>query len=194
MNKERIRKEAIARRDQLSKEECSNRSLLISQHFFNTSLFQVDEFSVIHLFLPIKDKKEVNTNFIFEKLKLEFPNVKIALSVSDFSDYSMRFFEYKSETILIENKFGIPEPIGGVEISSKSVEVIIIPLLAVDQNGNRIGYGKGFYDRLLPKCNPNCLKIGLSFEEPISSIQPDEYDIPLDICISPEKVTVFKKK
>lgn len=192
MNKEDIRKEAIFRREQLSKEECSHKSLLIAEHFFNTSLFQIDKLSVVHLFLPIKNKKEVDTNFIFEKLKIDFPNVKIALSVSNFSDYSMCVFEYTNETILKENKFGIPEPTGGKEIFPHEMNAVILPLLAVDQNGNRIGYGKGFYDRLLAKCSPNCLKIGLSFDEPVISIAPDQYDIPLDLCISPNGITTFK--
>ena len=59
---------------------------------------------------------------------------------------------------------------------------------------NRIGYGKGFYDRFLPSCRPDCKKIGLSFEKPVPEIIPDEFDIPLDFCITPEKVYDFKRK
>jgi len=43
-----------------------------------------------------------------------------------------------------DNAIGIPEPINGEEIQSEKIDVVIVPLLAVDQHGNRLGYGKGF--------------------------------------------------
>jgi len=70
--------------------------------------------------------------------------------------------------------------------------VVFVPLLAFDKSGNRVGYGKGFYDNFLAKCNPETLKIGLSFfeiEEEILDINPK--DIRLNLCITPQKTYNF---
>jgi 5-formyltetrahydrofolate cyclo-ligase len=61
------------------------------------------------------------------------------------------------------NSYGIPEPTGGIAVSPATIEVVFVPLLAYDINGNRIGYGKGYYDRFLAQCDPKCNFIGLSF-------------------------------
>ena len=70
--------------------------------------------------------------------------------------------------------------------------MILVPLLAYDLQGNRVGYGKGFYDRFLAKCNANVQKVGLSYFEPLDSIgDAESFDIKLNSCISPEKIWIF---
>ena len=67
-----------------------------------------------------------------------------------------------------------------------------MPLLAFDEKGNRVGYGKGFYDKFLAECKPEVLKIGLSFfesEKMISDVL--NTDIQLDLCVTPTKVYNF---
>ena len=67
------------------------------------------------------------------------------------------------DVILKENKYGIPEPINGIQINSDIIDVVFVPLLAYDSKGNRVGYGKGFYDRFLENLGSKTIKIGLSF-------------------------------
>ena len=68
---------------------------------------------------------------------------------------------------------------------------ILVPLLAFDLNGNRVGYGGGYYDRFLKDCN-NSIKVGLSLEDPISPIKDiNEYDIKLDYCITKDTIYTF---
>jgi 5-formyltetrahydrofolate cyclo-ligase len=69
---------------------------------------------------------------------------------------------------------------------------VIVPLLCFDRRGHRVGYGKGFYDRYLQKCRPDCIKAGLSFFDPVDLID-DTYadDIPLDICVTPSETFRF---
>jgi 5-formyltetrahydrofolate cyclo-ligase len=70
--------------------------------------------------------------------------------------------------------------------------MIIIPLLAFDEKGYRVGYGKGFYDRYLKECREDCLKIGLSYFEAVPSVDDAaEFDVPLDFCITPQRTYVF---
>lgn len=96
-------------------------------------------------------------------------------------------------TVLKTNDWGIPEPVDGIEIQPQQIEVVFMPLLAFDEKGNRIGYGKGFYDRFLSSCSIDTVKIGLSFfeAEPLIS-EVSEDDIPLDYCVTSEKIYRFK--
>jgi 5-formyltetrahydrofolate cyclo-ligase len=67
-----------------------------------------------------------------------------------------------------------------------------VPLLAFDEKGFRVGYGKGFYDRFLKQCKDGGIKIGLSYFNPIDTIEDaGEFDVPLNFCITPQKVYVF---
>lgn len=70
--------------------------------------------------------------------------------------------------------------------------MVLIPLLAFDKNGYRVGYGKGFYDRFLAECRPDVVKVGLSVFEPIDEITDlNEFDIKMDFCITPNRVWQF---
>jgi 5-formyltetrahydrofolate cyclo-ligase len=90
------------------------------------------------------------------------------------------------------NQWGITEPEYGKEVPPQLIDVVIVPLLAFDTRGNRLGYGKGFYDRFLAECKADVLKIGVSYFEPEQAFEEvDEYDIPLDICVTPERVWSF---
>ena len=96
-------------------------------------------------------------------------------------------------TLLIKNKWQIPEPTDGMLVPESKIEVVFVPLLAVDEHGNRVGYGKGYYDGFLKKCSEKTIKIGLSLlgieKEPISDTH--ENDVRLDYCINPEGISKF---
>ena len=104
----------------------------------------------------------------------------------------MTHFLLTDSTLIKKNDYNIPEPIAGIEISNDKIEVVFVPLLAFDSLGNRVGYGKGFYDRFLTNCKPETVKIGLSFfgpEDEISDVF--ESDIRLDYCVTPNKSYAF---
>ena len=93
---------------------------------------------------------------------------------------------------MIENFFGIAEPAGGNKISPKEIDLVLVPLLAFDQKGYRVGYGKGFYDKFLSECRMDVIKIGLSFfeaEEQIADI--NQFDISLNYCVTPKRIYDF---
>jgi 5-formyltetrahydrofolate cyclo-ligase len=72
------------------------------------------------------------------------------------------------------------------------IDVVFVPLLAYDKQGNRVGYGKGFYDKFLSLCKPEVVKIGLSFFEPEDLIDDVfENDVKLDYCVTSERVICF---
>ena len=147
----------------------------------------------IHIFLSMPDKAEIETSRIIELLRSW--NCTIYTSISNFDKSTMDTAELKRDTIIKENKYGIPEPVSSQFTSSSILDIIFIPLLAYDQSGYRVGYGKGFYDRYLANCDKDLFKIGLSPFEPIKSISNiDKFDVPLDICISPDQIFRFDKK
>ena len=95
------------------------------------------------------------------------------------------------ETLLLVNHFGIPEPVQTKNRKQKigNFDIILVPLLAVDERGHRVGYGGGYYDRFLAQCRPDCQKIGLSLFPPVGRIDGVEpTDVPLDGWISPEGI------
>lgn len=95
-------------------------------------------------------------------------------------------------TTFILNKYGIEEPEEGSVMSASEIDLAFIPLLAFDQRGFRVGYGKGYYDKFLSAARADLLKIGFSFYEPEKSIDDiTSFDIPLDICITPFKTYHF---
>jgi 5-formyltetrahydrofolate cyclo-ligase len=83
----------------------------------------------------------------------------------------MTHYLLTDSTTIKKNPYHIPEPIDGIEVPDAKIDVVFVPLLAYDKQGNRVGYGKGFYDNFLSKCKPETIKIGLSFYPPEDKIE-----------------------
>jgi len=145
----------------------------------------------IHLFLPIAEQREINTYELKSQIELRFKDIQWVISKSNFSDQTLTHFLWKPQTIIRKNKWGIPEPVGAKPFSIKDLDYIFVPLLVADEHGNRVGYGKGFYDRFLSQCTAK--KIGLSLFEPIKQIETKEFDVPLNFVASPQQVLTVSK-
>ena len=133
---------------------------------------------------------EVNTTLINQTL-FDLTS-KLATSITLFNPLALTHSIITKQTEYKLDKFNIPTPTIKLDFDLNHLDFVIIPLLAFDKTGNRIGYGKGLYDSFLANCNSNCIKIGLSYFESLPSIIPSEkHDIPLDFCITPNKVYAF---
>ncbi|TYA70172.1 5-formyltetrahydrofolate cyclo-ligase [Seonamhaeicola marinus] len=188
MTKAELRKKYKTLRRNLSLDDVEDFSIAIANQLIALPIW---EHSFYHIFLPIEEQKEVNTEYILSILSGKDKNILV--SRSDFETYEMHHFLLTDNTILKKNQYNIPEPVDGIEIDDSKIDVVFIPLLAFDKKGNRVGYGKGFYDRFLSKCKPETLKIGLSFfeaEEEISNVFAN--DIKLDHCITKTTFHSFK--
>lgn len=187
MTKSELREKYKSIRKELGQEDIEDKSLAIANQVLKLDIWQ---HSFYHIFLPIESQNEVNTEYVLNILAGKDKN--IIVSKSNFDDFSMSHFLLTDNTKLIKNKYGIPEPKDGIPISSKLIDVVFVPLLAFDTSGNRVGYGKGFYDRFLSECRTETLKIGLSCfeaEEKISNKNQD--DITLDFCATPDNILSF---
>ncbi|PNW29526.1 5-formyltetrahydrofolate cyclo-ligase [Formosa algae] len=187
MTKSELRKHYKAKREALSLETCDDLSIDISNQLLTLPIWDK---SFYHVFLTIEEQKEVNTEFILNILSGKDKN--IVISKSDFKTGLMHHVLLTDATTIKKNAYNIPEPIDGIPIPNSSIEVVFIPLLAFDNTGNRIGYGKGFYDRFLDACNPDVIKIGVSYFEAEAEISDVyDFDIPLNYCVTPNQVYTF---
>jgi 5-formyltetrahydrofolate cyclo-ligase len=187
MEKQKLRIKYKEKRRELSPGDLSRRS----EKVINLAL---SSFPLAHktvsLFLPIERQKEINTYTFWEKLismdaLVAIPKVNPAKS-------ELKHMLLTSHSQLETSDMGIPEPKTGKIIAAHKIDVVFVPLLAFDKAGNRVGYGGGFYDRFLKKCNPHCLFIGLSHFSPEKSISGiNQFDIPLKACVTPDEVFRF---
>lgn len=151
--------------------------------------FQLSE-KTISIFLPIERQREVNTYLLWERAM--GVGATVAIPKTNFETMDMRHYLFESTDQLEVNQKGIPEPKKGKIIAADRFDIVFVPLLAVDNKGHRVGYGKGFYDRFLRKCAPNCLFIGLHYfdlEAKIDDVLPT--DIRLNAIVTPTKVVRF---
>lgn len=187
MTKFELRKKYKLLRLQLSANDVQQLSIKITDQLVDLAIWDKNYY---HLFLPIKKFNEVETKYLLDCLQNK--NKAVVASKSNFDSLTMRHFLLNTATVIHTNKFGIPEPENGIELPTKVVEVLFIPLLAFDINGNRVGYGKGFYDVFLSQCNPGALKIGLSFFDAELQIDDvDTNDVALDFCVTPKQIYKF---
>ncbi|RTZ08144.1 5-formyltetrahydrofolate cyclo-ligase [Flavobacterium bomense] len=187
MDKTALRKKYKALRNSLSENEIEEKSLAVANKTLTLPLWEKTYF---HIFLPITEQKEVNTEFILHILSGK--DKEIIVSKADFATRKMTHFLLTDNTRIKKNKYNIPEPVDGIEVPSTKIDVIFVPLLAFDKKGHRVGYGKGFYDKFLSECKPDAIKIGLSFFEPEELITDIfEGDIQLDYCVTPNQVYKF---
>ena len=191
MIKSQLRKYYLSKRKAISAEEIVIKSQQITNLFFqNFDLLKVKN---IHIFLPIIKYNEINTWLIIRRLQKEFPETTILIPKIIPENFEIENYLFDEKKLTV-NPWGILEPSGENQdkIEPKEIDLVITPLLVFDKNGNRVGYGKGFYDRFLQQCNSKTLKIGVCLEEPIEMIEDiNEFDVEMNFCITPSKIYKF---
>ncbi len=194
MDKKSLRQKAKAERQKLTLEEIEDKSLAIANQLLRMdtvpSLRLVWDKLYYHLFLTIEEQKEINTEYILQILAGK--DKEIVISKCEFATVGMTHFLLTDNTKIKKNSYNVPEPVDGLEVPDAKIDVVFVPLLAYDKQGNRVGYGKGFYDNFLSKCKPETIKIGLSFFPPEEKIEDvSESDVKLDFCVTPEEIFKF---
>ena len=181
-----LRTEYQKRRDSLTEEQIADFSIQIS----NLSLtLNIWEYSIYHLFMTNEKNKEIDTSYLLSVIQGKDKQPVIPKIVDD---NRLEHFLLNDQTPLKNNRWGIPEPLSGITINPKQIEVVFVPLLVFDQQGHRVGYGKGYYDRFLDQCSESTLKVGLTFFDPVTKIEDIEtHDISLDFALTPEQIYAF---
>lgn len=190
MSKSLLRQQYLQKRLALSDSE---RSKLDDLLLINFQQFEMpDQLQYLLSFWPLIEKGEPNSFLLTDFLAFRNPGLQLAYPVTDYQNLSLTAMLVNDETAFVMGKNGIAEPAGGQFLDPAELDLVLVPLLAFDSNGFRLGYGKGFYDRFLPQCKPGCQFVGISHFPPERALPGvDEFDVPLTACITPEMIYEF---
>ncbi|MFA5407725.1 MAG: 5-formyltetrahydrofolate cyclo-ligase [Bacilli bacterium] len=158
-----IRAKMLKQRLSYSKDEVFNISKEISNKIKRLDVYK--KAKIIGIYMPIKNEIILDLDKTKCFPKLEGPK--------------MEFF---IPTSFVKGMYGIPEPVGQL-VKKNDIDIIFVPLLAVDRKMNRIGYGKGYYDAYLNGFKGLKIGVGYNFQM-VDEIDAEDQDIPLDMFIT----------
>ncbi len=182
MRKKEIRSFYLNARKNLSSQKLEEISIEAADCFFNN--FDLKSVKCSHIFLSIPLQAEINTKYIIDRFWKSYPDIDISIPKTDRANLSIDSYYFTPTTVLEENPWKIPEPINAQPTPHELIDLVFLPMLAFDERGYRVGYGKGFYDRFLATCRKDVLKIGLSCFPSTDLIEDvDKFDIPMNYCI-----------
>ena len=189
MKKSEIRKIYLEKRKNLSQDEVFLLSERIFENFIN--FFKPVSNQKVHIFVPIEKFKEINTQIFIDY----FLSRNIKVFVPKIVDTKLISVEIFSDTQFETNNWGISEPVSNEDSEVLDFDFVITPLLYCDFKGNRVGYGKGFYDQFFENISKNSKKIGVNYFNPDDIIDDVwENDIPLDYLVTATDVLSFSVK
>ena len=184
VTKSQLRQDYRTHRVSLSEEEYQQKNQQLAERLFATYSFT----GTVHCFLPNERQREEDTWPIIRRL-WAMPSVRVLAPRCRRSGNELTHHVLTPDTRLEDNRWGIPEPADGQEYPASSIDWVLVPLLAFDRRGHRVGYGKGFYDRFLAECRPDARKIGLSLFAPVVAIDDiGSQDVALDAAVTPDRV------
>jgi 5-formyltetrahydrofolate cyclo-ligase len=189
-----LRHAALARRQALTASEVAQRSTQLCDQLFQH--LPVAQWHWLHVFLSLARKNEPNTWPIIHRLWKEKGLARLAAPVVLADGKSLSHYELAPGTPLVASRWGIPEPVASpaTEVPPALLDAVLVPLLACDSQGQRVGYGGGFYDRFLAQCRPGAIFIGLNIldEAPVDALADVlPTDVPLHIYLTPSGVWNF---
>lgn len=154
----------------------------------------IDIPTIILTYSPFEKMSEFDPQLITDYCFFKNRDIKLLYPVmmNDQNQCEMQAVLVDDDSYFETNKYGIDEPVCCTAAPASEIELSIIPLISFDKTGNRVGYGKGYYDRFLNKCSPKNIKIGFSYFDAIDVIDDvNPYDIRLDYCITPGRIFTF---
>lgn len=143
-------------------------------------------------YFPMLQQHEPETELCSRFLQFQYPELRVCYPKTDTKNWTMEAVVTTDDTDFDTSDYGLEEPVAGEIADPLSLDIIFVPMIVMDKDGYRVGFGKGCYDRFLARCRPDCIKVGFSYFEPIEKIEDrDEFDVPLDFGVTPGNVYVF---
>lgn len=190
MTKAELRKEYLERRKSITESAYFQLNRAITERFFSST--DLSFVKVVHSFLPIAANREFDTWLILDRIRREFPHVRLSIPRINKSTGLLDNFYFEGLHQLESNNWGIQQPRQGIPTEHEKIDLVLVPLLAFDKTGHRVGYGKGYYDKFLATCRHDCQKVGVSFFSPIEKIaDTSSTDYRLTSCLTPERKFTF---
>lgn len=175
MNKQELRRAIRERKRAMTEEEIVERSNALAEKFYNSPAYQAA--STIYGYLPYN--QEVRTVPMLQRALDEGKRVAVPKVYGE----EMRFIYLEDLTQVSKGYAGIPEPIADAPVAEDKRALVLMPGLAFDPQGHRIGYGGGFYDRFLAQ-EPDHPTLALCYEFQMQAhLDTEEFDIPVDTVL-----------
>jgi 5-formyltetrahydrofolate cyclo-ligase len=180
--KKKIQGEIKEKRKEHPKGEVETKSRKIMERLFEMSEFAAAETVLFYASKP----DEVQT---FEMMRKAMSlGKRVVLPITIREEKRLILSELKSVDDLVQGEFGVMEPPEQIEVLLNEIEVVIVPGIAFDEEGDRIGHGMGYYDKLL-KHLPDATFIGLAFEfQIVEDIPEEDHDVNVHRIITEERV------
>ncbi len=183
--KTQIKGPILHKRDLLPKEEIIERSAKIKDRLFNLEKYKKSK-TVMYF---VSFNNEVDTH---EMIRSALKNKTVIIPKVIHHDIEPSII-IDFDNLMPSGKFNIPEPIEIMKIAHKNINLVLVPGIAFDREGYRLGYGFGFYDKFLNK-TPKAVKIGLAFDfQIVDKVPREEHDVPVDFIVTEERVIDCKK-
>jgi 5-formyltetrahydrofolate cyclo-ligase len=185
MPKKSIRATMLGRRKHLSAETCLGWSLKAQEHFLQLPLFADAE--VLGLYSPVWN--EVFTEEIFRSAReagkrVAYPRIE---------EHGLEFVEVTDLAELGPGAFGVLEPRGARSVPLTALDLVVVPGVAFDLAGFRLGYGKGFYDRALSCFGRRAPLVGLCYElQMVDALPAESHDVRVDLVATEERTLRFR--
>lgn len=180
-----IREDILRKRNQIPPEIRYIKNMLIKQKFF--SLPEFHDAEVVLFYASFRS--EVDTSIIIkESLQIK---KQVVVPKVDTKRHKLILYQINNFEELKPGFMGIPEPISLRErtVDIETIDLIVVPGIAFDYSGNRLGYGEGYYDILLSEVNKKIPIVALAFEEQlVESIPSETHDIKVDIIVTDKKI------
>lgn len=184
MNKNNLRKILKQKREDINNAKRKNYSKLIFKNF----LFFFEKFlkNIRNILIYNSFQSEVDTKKFIKFFWEKNINVYIPAIIND----KIIAVKFSPDDKLNKGKYGILEPVKKIKIKNiKSLNIVFVPGIGFDINGNRIGFGKGYFDRFLKNLDEKTIKIGLAFSKQIvKKIPATKQDIKMNYIITEKGV------
>lgn len=200
--KKALREVFLNQRRKLSVEEWESLSIRIStalisllNHLFESERGEARRSLQIHCYLSVKHNREVRTDGLISQL-LEAGH-QVGIPKTDPATKTMKTIRYRASDPIEEVHFGLREPVDGPEIPAEKLDLVILPHVALDTRGGRLGYGMGFYDRYLENTRhiqssseKRPVLVSPAFECSLSSepLPAESTDIPVDWIVTETRI------
>ncbi|EKQ52250.1 MULTISPECIES: 5-formyltetrahydrofolate cyclo-ligase [unclassified Clostridium] len=183
-NKKALRKEILIKRKNMNTTEKEKMDKMISDQLYESRYYK----EATNIFIYISYDSEIDTKSIICKALKD--NKRIYIPRTEFETRIMDAVEIKSFDNLIETNYGLLEPSKkDPHINPNELDLIVVPGVAFDRNGGRMGYGAGFYDRFFKKINGDNIKkitkLALAYSlQVLDKVPMSEQDVPVDFIIT----------
>jgi 5-formyltetrahydrofolate cyclo-ligase len=183
--KQQLRKEQLRIRDELSKTDRRTISDKICQNLIQLPQFQQAKSILFYMAIRSEVDMQIALEYALNHGK------KVVLPRTDPVKHFIELYSVESVSELEKGAYGILEP--QINMSNKikinQLQIVIVPGVAFDLKGYRLGYGGGYYDRFLANCPFHILRIGVAFlEQVVTTVFPEEYDQPMHLVITPIEI------